>query len=60
MPTTLTPNAGTGILSVWNNIAPDVEDFYKRWYMSEHFPERLGVPGFLRGRRYAAIEADRK
>jgi hypothetical protein len=60
MPPTLTANTGTGILSVWNDIAPDVEDFYERWYMNEHFPERLGVPGFLRGRRYAAIEADRK
>lgn len=56
----VTPNAGTGILSVWNDIAPEIEDFYERWYTTEHFPERLGVPGFLRGRRYAAIEADRK
>lgn len=60
MSTRRSPNAGTGILSVWNDIAPEVEDVYERWYMSEHFPERLGVPGFLRGRRYAAIEADRK
>ena len=29
MPKTLSPNAGTGILSVWNDIAPDVEDRYK-------------------------------
>lgn len=27
--------------------------------MTEHFPERLGVPGFLRGRGYRAIDADR-
>lgn len=54
------PLKGTGILSVWNDIAADAEDDYERWYMAEHFPERLGVPGFLRGRRYAAIEADRK
>ncbi len=53
------PSAGTGILSVWNEYpAADVE-FYERWYMTEHFPERLGVPGFLRGRRYRAIDADR-
>lgn len=59
-PPAIAPLAGTGILSVWNDIAPDMEDFYERWYMGEHFPERLGVPGFLRGRRYAAIDADRK
>lgn len=54
------PLAGTGILSVWNDMADDMEAFYERWYMTEHFPERLGVPGFRRGRRYAAINADRK
>ncbi len=53
-------NDARGILSVWNDYPPDAEDFYERWYMQEHFPERLGVPGFLRGRRYEAINADRK
>ena len=53
------PNAGTGVLSVWNEYPADEADFYERWYMTEHFPERLGVPGFLRGRRYRAIDADR-
>ena len=55
-----TANDGRGILSIWNDYPPDDEDFYERWYMGEHFPERLSVPGFLRGRRYEAIEADRK
>ena len=53
-------NDGRGILSIWNDFPPEKEDFYERWYMGEHFPERLGVPGFLRGRRYEAIQADRK
>ncbi|MEZ5818659.1 MAG: hypothetical protein R3D44_16400 [Hyphomicrobiaceae bacterium] len=53
------PAAGTGILSVWNEYPADDADFYERWYMTEHFPERLSVPGFLRGRRYRAIDADR-
>jgi hypothetical protein len=53
------PSRCRGILSVWNDVAPEQEDFYERWYMGEHFPERLGVPGFIRGRRYEAIEADR-
>ncbi len=60
MPSTpLHPNAGTGILSVWNEYPAEDAVFYERWYMTEHFPERLGVPGFLRGRRYRAIDADR-
>lgn len=54
------PGRARGILSIWNDISPEIEDFYERWYMSEHFPERLGVPGFLRGRRYEAIDADRR
>lgn len=48
-----------GILSIWNDIDVEHEDFYEQWYMSEHFPERLGVPGFRRGRRYEAVDADR-
>jgi hypothetical protein len=48
-----------GILSIWNDMDPEHQDFYEQWYMNEHFPERLGVPGFRRGRRYEAVEADR-
>ncbi|MGE0766848.1 MAG: hypothetical protein AB7L90_10325 [Hyphomicrobiaceae bacterium] len=53
------PSAGTGILSIWNEYPADDSAFYERWYMTEHFPERLGVAGFLRGRRYRAVDADR-
>lgn len=60
MSTRTPPGYARGILSIWNDIAPDAEDFYERWYMTQHFPERLGVPGFLRGRRFLAIDADRK
>lgn len=49
-----------GVLSIWNDFPAEREDLYERWYMGEHFPERLGVPGFLRGRRYEAIQADRR
>lgn len=59
MPTYPPASDGCGILSVWNDIETGSEAFYERWYMGQHFPERLGVPGFLRGRRYRAIEADR-
>jgi len=52
-------NHAQGILSIWNEYPADELAFYERWYMTEHFPERLGVPGFLRGRRYRAIDADR-
>ncbi len=35
----------------------DTEDFarFDAWYTHEHLPERVGVPGFLRGRRYVRL-----
>jgi hypothetical protein len=34
------------------NQRPDFED----WHSHEHFPERLSIPGFLRGSRWASAE----
>lgn len=49
--------AGEGAVAIWHDIAPEGrEDFYA-WHGEEHMPERVGIPGFLRGRRYVAIEA---
>lgn len=45
----------TGILALWNNCAPGHEPDYEAWYQGEHLPERLAVPGILRGRRYEAL-----
>jgi hypothetical protein len=39
---------------VWHDIREDDEPEYHRWHTREHMPERLGVPGFLRGRRGVA------
>ena len=47
---------GSGVLAVWNDCATGSEETYESWYQTEHLPERLGVPGFKRGRRYQAIE----
>ncbi|WP_425403164.1 hypothetical protein [Hwanghaeella sp.] len=44
----------TGILALWNNREAAHADEYEDWYKKEHFPERLGIPGILRGRRYEA------
>lgn len=46
---------GRAGLGIWMDIVPDVEADFDRWYREQHFPERLGVRGFLRGRRYLAI-----
>ena len=47
---------GKGVLAIWNGIAPEAEDEFVAWHVREHIPERVGLPGFLRGRRYVAID----
>jgi hypothetical protein len=49
----------TGILAVWNDRGEAIADKYERWYMTEHVPERLAVPGFRSARRYQAVAGDR-
>ena len=45
---------GKGILAFWADIAPGGEAEYNHWHSREHIPERVGIAGFLRGRRYVA------
>jgi hypothetical protein len=53
--------AMTGILAIWNDIAPEGYAHFERWYIREHLQERVGVPGFRFGRRYeAAAGGDRR
>ena len=47
---------GSAVLAVWNEVDPEYEDDYNEWYLREHIPERLMVPGLNRGRRYRAEE----
>jgi hypothetical protein len=47
---------GQGVLAIWHTISPEGESDYWRWHDREHIPERVGVPGFLRGRRYRSLE----
>lgn len=49
--------SGGGAIIIWNDIAPEGRADFYAWHIREHMPERLGVPGFLRGSRYAALAA---
>lgn len=49
-----------GLLAVWTDIAPEAEREFNEWYNKEHIPQLLGVPGFLSGRRYQAVEGEPK
>jgi hypothetical protein len=51
------PLAGSAGLLNWSDVgAADRPDYYV-WHAREHMVGRIGVPGFLRGRRYAALRA---
>jgi hypothetical protein len=49
---------GTAVLAIWNDIAPGGDAEFNYWHTREHIPERVGVPGFLRGRRYVALTGE--
>ena len=51
---------GKGVLAIWNGIKPEAEDDFVAWHVREHIPERVGLPGFLRGRRYVALDGHPK
>lgn len=48
------------LLVVRVNIAPDKEAEWNDWYSNIHVPDLLTVPGFVSGRRYAAIRGEPK
>ena len=48
--------AGEGIVAIWNGITPEGRAEFFEWHTREHMPERVGIPGFRRGRRYLALE----
>jgi hypothetical protein len=47
--------AGLGAVAIWHDLLPEARDDFHEWHNREHMPERVGIPGFRRGRRYVAI-----
>jgi hypothetical protein len=47
--------AGQGAITIWQDVKPEAREAFFAWHNGEHMPERVGIPGFLRGRRYAAV-----
>ena len=45
---------GKAAVAMWWDIAPEVRAEWEDWHTREHMPERLGIPGFLRGTRWIA------
>src|SRR3954467_11979107 len=49
--------AGQAVVAIWNGIAEEGRTEFYEWHNREHMPERVGIPGFVRGRRYVAVDA---
>ncbi|WP_186028659.1 DUF4286 family protein [Burkholderia gladioli] len=43
---------GQAAVLIWNDVLDSAESAFYAWHDKEHIPERLALPGFLRGRRY--------
>ncbi len=41
---------------MWWDIAPEKREEFQEWHSREHFPERMSIPGFLRGSRWTDID----
>lgn len=48
---------GKAAVVIWTEIDPAERAGHDEWHGTEHLPERLSIPGFQRGRRYAAVDA---
>jgi hypothetical protein len=50
------PLLGNAALAMWWNVAPELRSDFEHWHSHEHFPERLGIPGFLRSSRWRSAD----
>jgi hypothetical protein len=49
---------GQAAIAMWWDIAPQMQPEFEDWHSHEHMPERLGIPGFLRGTRCIAFSGE--
>ncbi|MFT3957263.1 MAG: hypothetical protein QM722_23635 [Piscinibacter sp.] len=52
------PLLGSAAMLLSFDIAPEAIEEHDRWHTHEHLPERLGIPGFLRGTRWVATAGE--
>jgi hypothetical protein len=48
--------AGEAVVAIWNGVAEEGWALNYAWHLTEHMPERVGIPGFHRGRRFRAAD----
>lgn len=44
--------SGSAFLALWNDVSAESDTEYNRWHTDQHVPERVGIAGFIAGRRY--------
>jgi hypothetical protein len=49
---------GKAAVAMWWDIAPEMKSEFEHWHSHEHMPERLAIPGFLRGTRWVALSGE--
>ena len=49
---------GRAAVTIWCDIALDARAELDHWHAHEHMPERLSIPGFLRGSRWVADQGE--
>jgi hypothetical protein len=49
---------GSAALAMWWDVSDDVLAEFEDWHTHEHFPERLGIPGFRRASRWRSSAGD--
>lgn len=47
---------GKAAIAIWCDVEPAMRAEHDAWHSGEHLPERLAIPGFLRGRRHVATD----
>ena len=47
--------AGQGAITIWQDARPEARADFFEWHNREHIAERVGIPGFLRARRWSAL-----
>jgi hypothetical protein len=43
---------GQGVVAIWHGLKDEGRSGFYEWHNTEHMPERAGIRGLLRGRRY--------
>jgi hypothetical protein len=51
------PLLGQAVIAIWNDITLEGRANFNEWHPRQHMPERVGIPGFRRGRRYIGTDA---